>query len=276
MNTIPEQVTAVDDAELAASHTAYKGGKSANKGDGGRPRKTEIFWDFANTDRSLQDMGQPEVPYRLLLDKAFRKFVTRARKALACSGLPPASVVHPAVSVNRSVFCQGTIWGFVADPINFHPDDFTFVNSCRGRNDALRHDGIVMQPVRVGHHGFHVRRELRELSRNEWERNWRKQDAGVDVALAARLMRRCLAEDHPDAVLLVSGDCDFVPVLQEIMGTCPQITVGVAAFRSRLSGVYWPGNKLGIQWHVRPIVMDYFLDGRMAGPSSKQRTAVSA
>jgi hypothetical protein len=262
MHGVLEQVPAT--VELAEDHASRKGGEPAKKGAVGHPRKTEIFWDCANTDRVLADMGRLEVPYRVLLDMAFRKFVNRACKALACSALPLTSVAHPADSANRSIFVQGTIWGFVADPINFHPEDFIFVNARRCRNDALQAAGIAMQPVRVDHHGFHVRRELRELSRNEGERKWRKQDAGVDVALTARLMRRCLADDHPDAVLLVSGDCDFVPVLQEIMGTCPQITVGVASFRSRLSSVYWPDNRLGIRWHVKPIVMDYFLSGRAA------------
>jgi len=252
-------------------------GKPANKGAVGRPRKTEIFWDCANTDRALEDMGQPDVQYKkALLDWTFRKFMSRAREALACSALPPVSVAHSADGANRSVFVQGTIWGFVADPVNFHPEDFVFVNSRRSRNAALQAAGIAMQPVRVDHHGFHARRELRELSGSEKERKWRKQDAGVDVALAARLMHRCLADDHPAAVLLVSGDCDLVPVLQEVMEICPHIIVGVAAFRNRLSSVYWPDNKLGIQWHVRPIVMDYFFDRRADGPGMKQRAAVSA
>jgi hypothetical protein len=246
--------------ELAEDGVFRKGGHPTNTDMGGQPRTTEIFWDCANTDRSLEDMGLPDVQYRALLDRAFRKFATRVSKAGACSVLPARSVAHPSDSANRSVFVQGTIWGFVADPINFHPEDFVFVNARRGRNDALRAAGISMQPVRVDHHGFHARRELRELSGDERERKWRKQDAGVDVALTARLVRRCLADDHPAAVLLVSGDCDFVPVLQEVMETCPQITVGVAAFRSRLASVYWPDNKLGIRWHVKPIVLDYFLN----------------
>jgi len=275
MNAIREQGTPLTTEESATNKAGSNRSHFTKDGLSGSLLRVEVFVDCANINRAIEDLGMREVRYGRLISWATKKFKTRAREALTKTPLS-RTMANLATSTTSPTFYRGTMWWFAAKPVNFHPDDRDLVAILENCNDALKDDGFIVQPVPVDHHGFHIRKELRKVSSDEWERNWNKQDAGVDIALATRLLRRCLAEDRPDAVLLVSGDCDFVPVLQEIMMTCPQVTVGVAAFRDRLAGVYWPNNKLGIQWHVRPIVMDHFFGGLVAGPGLKQRAAVSA
>ena len=243
---------------------------SASTWNDGKPRQIEIFADRANIKRAIEDLGFSDIPYGKLVNWTIVKFKKRLGKFMASTASCCVRHVGQTGHVVSPKFCRGTIWWFTAQPKNYHPDDREFVASYERCNEELRsHEGFNVQPVPVHFHGFHVEGEDRVISANERERTWNKQDAGVDVALTTRLLRRCLAKDHPHAVLLISGDCDFTPVLREIIETIPGITVGVAAFRSRLSGVYWPGNKLGIQWPVRPIVLDDFLTTRSQGWKSR-------
>jgi len=221
MNASREPMTAV--AEEPATNQIWPS-RTAHMGEDlrGPLRRIEGFLDCANVGRALEDLGLSETGIGTLLSWATKKFKTRAKEALMQTAFSSGTKGDTAAGTSRPTFYRGTTWGFMAEPANFHPGDQAVVESLRNRNDALRRDGVTVQPVRVDHHGFHVNRELRKVSRDEWEQKWNKQDAGVDVALATRLLRRCLADDHPDAVLLFSGDIDFTPVLQEVMVTCPE------------------------------------------------------
>jgi hypothetical protein len=119
----------------------------------------------------------------------------------------------------------------------------------------LKH-GFDVEEIPLDFHGFRVRYSDRLRSSNPSERRWRRRERIIDVGLATRMIRRCLASDHPWGVLLFSGDQDFAYALREIRLSCPRIRVGVAAFRSALSRIYWSKTLLGCTWKTRPILLD--------------------
>lgn len=65
------------------------------------------------------------------------------------------------------------------------------------------------------------------------QREGRTEQKEVDVALACGMVRHALL-DHYDAAILVSGDRDFVPAMQEVQSAGK--TVEVASFGTQCSG----------------------------------------
>jgi hypothetical protein len=136
----------------------------------------------------------------------------------------------------------------------------------------LSRSGFPLERIEFDHHGHHVRKADRKANKNARERDWEKEEKGLDTSLTARLMRRSLAADHPDGFLVMAGDADYASVLQSIMRENPGMAVGVAAFRRQLAACYWPRNALGFHWHAAPILLDKLLastlrDKQSAGPA---------
>jgi hypothetical protein len=113
--------------------------------------------------------------------------------------------------------------------------------------------------VPVNFFGFHLCADHRRNSQSEAERRWQPTEKGVDVALATHMLRRAVAPDRPEGMILYAGDADFAPVLQEIQRIRPPIHVVVAGFVHSLSRVFLRGNPVGYEWGSDPILLDPYL-----------------
>jgi hypothetical protein len=215
-------------------------------------REAEVLVDGTNIESHFRMNRITGVDFGALIDLAVREFGRRIARVfndaamLSCGNGP-------------RWHCRKVSW-FASIPVNYHPDDKGLVQGTNKRlaRIADRH-GFEVQEIPWNHHGYHVRKADRAVSKSVEERTWEQKEKGLDVSLAARLMRRCLAPDRPDAVLVLTGDADQAYVLQDIIRNNPEIAVGVAAFRSDLASIFWPDNVLGFQWRTCPILLDKFL-----------------
>jgi hypothetical protein len=157
------------------------------------------------------------------------------------------------------IICR-RIWAFVGKPENVHPDDRKRVQGWKGWAASLRQRyGFEVLSTPLDFHGFHVRAEDRANSSSEAERQWQPVEKGLDVLLATHMLRRAMAPDRPDGVLVISGDSDFAPVLRQMQELKPPIRVAVASFSHALSRVFYRRNPVGYEWGSDPIILDSYL-----------------
>jgi hypothetical protein len=214
----------------------------------------EMFLDISNINIWLRTRGYFHANYGELVDIVGRRFTERLGITFV-RGLFRAECVA-GVSGEPIAFCRH-VWGVTSVPANYHPEDENRVRGYRRFLTALRlKHGFNVEEVPLDFCGYHFRREDRLASRIRAERRWRRRERCVDVALATRLLKRCMSPDAPAGVIVVSGDADFAPALREIARRTTPIVVMVAGFAEKLSSVYWSGGFLGYSWRFPPILLD--------------------
>lgn len=215
-------------------------------------REVEVFVDGTNIETHFRTNGIAGVDLGVLVELAVQEFGRCMARVLNGAAMLPCGS-------SPRWHCR-KVWWFASVPVNYNPGDKGLVQGTIKHQARIagRH-GFEVQEVPWNHHGYHVRKADRAVSKSVEERAWEKKEKGLDVSLTTRLLRRCLAPDRPDAVLVLTGDADQAYVLQDIIRNNPEIAVGVAAFRPQLASIFWPGNVLGFQWHTHPVLLDRFL-----------------
>ena len=220
----------------------------------------EIFIDLANVERGSADLGDCGIDYDNFVHVLLREYGWRLGMAGISSLLSEMDIellhsIRIPAAICRAVWCVTSV------PVNFDPDDAELVRRRRRFLDALRFKyGFQVEELPFNFAGNHVSRETRKRSSIRREQDWERSEKGVDVALAVRLLQRCLSPDSPEGVIVVSGDADFGPALEAVMCDCPGIQVMVAAFSSRLSNIYRSNVGPGPTCQWPPIILDSFLD----------------
>jgi len=150
----------------------------------------------------------------------------------------------------------GDVVCYFGQPEDVHPDDIRELErrTTRLRKVAKRY-GVTLKPVPMAYRGYHLDPRVRRASPNPAERRWSPREKGVDVELATGLLEDCLGPNRPDVVILVSGDADFIPVIQKVMGLKPRVLVMVAACRKAMARRYLDPTLTGFA----PIVLDDLL-----------------
>jgi hypothetical protein len=216
----------------------------------------ECFVDLPNIESSLKRLGCFKTDYGELIEAVLRRFANRLGAKAAGRPAGESEPGREAVSDGHQVFCRA-VWCVTSKPINFHPADAYWVDKRRRFVTALRrrhhfHVEEVAQDFRgnrVGHHYAFASDESKELV-------WHPKEKAVDVLLAIRMVKRCLAPDRPAGVILLSGDADYAPAVYEIARRDPPIIVMVAAFRDAISEVYFSGDPAGYCWESTPILLN--------------------
>lgn len=211
----------------------------------------EAFLDLSNVELGAQGAGIFNMDVMRVVEAAVHEFAQRLGMAVADGdgtrrGAAAATPQGPTV-VCRRVFC------FTTQAVNVHPDDQAFAV----RDEALitslaQLPGVEVRAVPLDFHGHHLRAGRRLAAPTRAERTFRPVEKGVDVALASHLVKRCLASDRPDGVMLVSGDADFAPAIQQVVRLKPPVVVMVASFADSLSAAYRDTALTGYP----PIVLD--------------------
>ena len=222
----------------------------------------EAVYDYAYVQHSARRLGWRHPPHDLLLRGAVEHFARRlgGTAEIAC-GRETRGTAVPAECKPR-VVCR-RVWCVVSDPVNVHPADKDRLRRQRKwMADLGRRFGFTMLPVSVDWHGFHLSEEDRRNSTSETERQWVPEDKGTDVTMALHLQRRAEAPDHPDGLLMVTGDADVAPALQQIQKLGLAVRVTVAGFEHSLSRVYMRNSPVGYAWQGGPIILDSYLPPR--------------
>jgi len=222
----------------------------------------EAVYDYAYVQHSARRLGCRHPPHDLFVRGAMEHFARRLGGA-AESGCGPGTrgTAVPAECKPR-VVCR-RVWCVVSDPVNVHPADKGRLRRQRKwLADLGRRFGFTMLPVSVDWHGFHLSEEDRRNSTSETERQWKPEDKGTDVTMALHLQRRAEAPDHPDGLLMVTGDADVAPALQQIQKLGLAVRVVVAGFEHSLSRVYMRNSPVGYAWQGGPIILDSYLPPR--------------
>jgi len=197
----------------------------------------EAFLDLSNVVLGAQGAGISNPDVMRIVEAAVHEFAQRLGMAVADGdgtrrGAAAATPQRPTV-VCRRVFC------FTTQAVNVHPDDQALAVRDEAMITSLAQlPGVEVRAVPLDFHGYHLRAGRRLAAPTGAERTFRPVEKGVDVALASHLLKRCMSSDRPDGVLLVSGDADFAPVIQEVVRLKPPVVVMVASFADSLSAVY--------------------------------------
>ena len=219
----------------------------------------DIFFDLKNAEHSAQRLGCTRPDYGRLVRGAVQEFARRLGVKLAEDSPKKAGERGADDEEGSRLVCR-RIWAFVGKPENVHPGDRKRIQGWNGWVAGLRRRyGFEVLSTPIDFHGFHVRAEDRANSSSEAERQWQPVEKGVDVLLATHVWRRATAPDRPDAVLVISGDGDFAPVLQQMQELNPPIHVAVASFSHALSRVFYRRNPVGYEWSWEPIILDPYL-----------------
>lgn len=214
----------------------------------------EALVDHPNVTKGCRRAGGQLADVGRIVEAAVRAFAQRLGKTVIDGNgthrrettLEP----HELVIICQRVVC------FKSRIVNVHPDDEALL----GREEAslaslarLRNVEVIAVPIDFRGHHYRAGRRLASPSRSE--RVFQPVEKGVDVALASHLVQRCLAPDRPDGVLLMSGDADFLPAIQQVVRLEPPVVVMVAAFKHSLSSVY---RDTAVTGHP-PIILDEVL-----------------
>ena len=219
----------------------------------------EIFLDLRNVDHSAHRLGCPRPDYGRLVRGAAQEFARRLGMTLIEDAPQKARECRRRDGTDLHLICRRT-WVFVGKPENVHPADRKRVQGWKRWVAGLKQRyGFEVLSTPVDFHGFHMRAEDRANSSSESERQWQPVEKGLDVLLAIRTLRRATAPDRPDAILIISGDGDFAPVLRQIQELEPPIHVAVAGFSHALSRVFYKRNPVGYVWGSEPILLDPYL-----------------
>jgi len=149
------------------------------------------------------------------------------------------------------------VFGVVAVPCNVHDDDAFAAGGVERFAYSLERNRVFkIDRVKVDYKGYHFRQQARNDGPPS-EVSFVPAEKGVDTVLALRMQERCLAANHPDVVVLLSGDADLAPALQ-VAASRPDIEAFVAGFTANaaLSSVYRLNNALGYEWPHEPIILD--------------------
>lgn len=219
----------------------------------------DVFVDRANVAQGSRRARVGPLDIEQIVRAAVEEFARRLGLAVADGtgtrrAGEAAEPQKPAV-VCRRVFC------FTARAVNVHPDDEALLE----REEAslasvagLRNVEVLAVPLDFRGHHYRAGRRLAGPTRAE--RTFRAVEKGVDVALASHLVQRCLAPDRTDGILLVSGDADFAPALQQVVRLEPPVVAMVAAFANSVSSLY---RNTAVTGHA-PIILDKFLKSMCA------------
>jgi len=234
----------------------------------------ELFVDLANIKRGSSYLGVHEIDYSNFPGVLLQEYARRLGIA-GISSLSPEISIDLLDSIRIPTAICRRVWCVTSVPVNFHPDDEEIVRKRRRLHCTLRIEhGFHVKEMPFDFSGYHVSRKARKSSPIKEERDWDRQEKGVDVALSVRLMQRCFSSDAPDGIIFVSGDADFGPALKTIIGNRPGIQVMLAAFSSRLSHIYRSDTESGPAWQWPPIILDRFLDEfkytRRSDPQAQQ------
>jgi hypothetical protein len=214
----------------------------------------ESFIDFSNIEASLKSLDRFDVDYGALLDIVSRRYSERL--GIRYMHRVDWAKQH-AKETGEPVAYSKKVWGVASVPDNHHREDNARVEKYKRFLGALRRrKGFDIQEIPLNFHGYHVRRKDRHLSSNESERCWHPREKCVDIALAMRLLRRCVSPDAPAGVILWTGDADLSIALYDVVQNNPHISAMVAGFENRLSNVYWDGGIIGYSWPFPPIILD--------------------
>jgi len=220
--------------------------------------KLEVFIDLPNIERSLRKLKRFNTDYGELI-KFVDQIVVERLGIKISNGDGSSAISEKETIPDEFLELYQTVWCFTSIPVNHHYEDSSLVRKQRGFLTALRR-----------RHDFHVEEIPRDVRGQRIHPSDRTKDnkypdqkypeKGVDATLAAHLVQRCMSRYRPDAVVLLSGDADYGPVLNKITHWDPPIQVMVAAFFNDMSGIYKSGSMLGYSWQWPPIILDKFLD----------------
>ena len=218
--------------------------------------RIEVFIDLPNINRSLKLAKCYRADFGKLVTFAIHKFVKRLgmrKYNIHSSG----TAVTMDMKNGTPVVIYGVVWCFVPIATNFHPDDAGKVLGYRRFLTALRlRHGFHVEKIPNDFCGYHLRNRDRKNASISDEQVWIQREKGLDVGLAVRLIRRCISSNPPDGVIVMSGDGDYAPALNEISRHNPRISVMVAAFSDAISHVYHPKKSHGYTWQWTPIILD--------------------
>ncbi len=209
---------------------------------------------------SLCDIGYSAVNYDKLVDVVLREYAHRLNMAaVRCPStqwqLDVLRISGVAAAVCKAIWCVASV------PMNFNPEDTVLAEKRHAFLKALRlRYGFHIEERRLDFARNHISKEARKKSSDKRERIWERKEKGVDMALGVRLMERCLSDDPPGGIIVVSGDADFAPALEAVIRHCPGIQVMVAAFSKKLSDTYRLNQGLGYKWQWPPIILDAFME----------------
>ena len=222
--------------------------------DGNVP--VEFFIDLPNIEKSLKRLGCFKIDYGELIDAVLRRFAKRLGVKATCRPAGVRDLDCEAASAGSFAFCRA-VWCATSTPMNFHPADACWVNNGHRFITALRRrHQFHVDEVPQNFRGNHICYVDRSTAGGPEEEHWRPNEKGVDVMLAVRMVKRCLAPDRPAGVVLMSGDADYAPAIDEVSRRDPPIIVMVAAFSNALSEVYFSGGPAGYSWQSTPILLD--------------------
>lgn len=219
----------------------------------------ELFIDLSNVECGLCDIGYNKIDYGKLVDVVVREYAHRLNMASVRCPSAQWQLDVLRLSGVATAFCKA-IWCVASVPVNFNPEDIVLAKKRRAFLKALRlRHGFHVEERSIDFAGNHISKEARKKSSNKRERMWERKEKGVDMALGVRLMERCLSDDPPGGIIVVSGDADFAPALEAAVRHCPGIQVMVAAFSKKLSDTYRLDSGLGYNWQWPAIVLDAFM-----------------
>jgi len=214
----------------------------------------ESFIDLSNIEASLKSLDHFDADYGALVDIVSRRYSERL--GIRYIHRVDWAKQH-ARKTGEPVAYSKKVWAVASVPVEHHREDDTRVEKYKRFLGALRmRKGFNIQEIPLNFHGYHIRREERLLSSNEAERGCCPREKCVDIALAVRLLKRCVSPDAPAGVILWTGDADLSIALYDVVQNNPQITAMVAGFEDRLSNVYWNGGIMGYSWPFPPIILD--------------------
>jgi len=218
--------------------------------------RIEVFIDLPNINNSLKSAKCHRADFGKLVTFTIDKFVKRLGMRKHNTHSSRAAVTREMRN-GTPVVIHSVVWCFVSIATNFHPDDAKKISDYRRFLTALRlRHGFHVEEIPNNFCGYHLRNRDRRNTGISDEQAWIQREKGLDVGLAVRLTRRCISSNPPDGVILMSGDGDYAPALNEISRHNPRISVMVAAFSDAISHVYHPKKSHGYTWRWSPIILD--------------------
>lgn len=220
----------------------------------------DCYIDFQNIQRSLKKHNLFNINQTDFVNFVINHFIgivgVRATNPHLLPETVPAMnmIDEKKFTIHRNVYC------FTAKPVNVHADDISAVKHVHRFLHVLQHShGFNVWKTTLNFNGHHLNPEIRQKSDNTEERVWDRHEKGVDVALAVRLMSRCLSSTPPKGVIVVSGDADFLPALREVAQCQPDIRIMVTAFSESISGVYFSNKCVKHPW-VSPLILNNYIE----------------
>ncbi|MDP2897857.1 MAG: hypothetical protein Q8Q12_15085 [bacterium] len=224
----------------------------------------EVFVDATHVDHNLRRLGHARIDRYALVESVVRWFAKELqlpfwgnpfwRKARSSGTVPKKPVAY----------CR-SVWCVTSSPQNVHRDDRSRARKLCDKTVARWGlNGFDLEVFPSDYCGSRLSKADCRLSGDEEERDWRREEKFVDVALATRLLTRGRSPDHPAGIFMICGDGDLAPALMQVHQDNPKIQIGVAGFNGQFSDVYKGRGVLRYEWKLKRLDLTSML-GNLPG-----------